>query len=175
MRPEKQAIFDELKTKLADSVFVILTDYKGLSVAKTEDLRRRLRGAKASFQVVQNRLFKQVAKTVSYEGFEPALKGPSAMVFGGGDVVQAAKILRDFIKENSLPVVKIGALEGTILSAADVDKLASLPSRETLLAQAVGTIAAPLTRLVGVLQQKVASVVYVLKAVQEKKEKAQAT
>ncbi|HBA83542.1 MAG TPA: 50S ribosomal protein L10 [Verrucomicrobia bacterium] len=171
MRPEKKSIVDELKSQITDSLFVILTDYRGLSVLKTEELRRRLRGVNAQFHVVQNRMFKHVARELSYEGLEPALKGPSAMVVGNGDVVQAAKILRDFIKENSIPVVKIGSLEGVILSAADVEKLAGLPSREILLSQLVGTIAAPMTRLAGVLNQKVASLLYVLKAVQEKKEK----
>ncbi|MFH0879581.1 MAG: 50S ribosomal protein L10 [Lentisphaerota bacterium] len=174
MRPEKQAIVEELKSIITGSQFVILADYKGLSVAKTEDLRKRLRGVKAKFQVVQNRLFRVVARELNIEGYEPALKGPSAMVYGTGDVVQAAKTLRDFIKENAMPKVKIGSMGKVILSVADVDKLASLPSREILLAQVVGTIAAPLTGLVGVLQQKVASVVYVLKAIQDKKEKAQA-
>jgi large subunit ribosomal protein L10 len=140
-------------------------------VGKTEELKRRLHGVNAGFQVVQNRILRTVVKDLKYDGLEPALKGPSAMVFGKGDVVQAAKVLKNFIREAELPVVKIGALQGVILSAADVETLAGLPAREQLLAQVVGTIAAPLSRLVGVLQQKVASVLYVLKAIQEKKEK----
>ena len=91
-------------------------------------------------------------------------------IFGNGDVVIAAKILKDFIKENELPVIKVGTMQGVILSRADIEQLASLPSRETLLAQFVGVLAAPMTQLVGVLQQKVASLVYVLKAAQEKKQ-----
>ncbi len=171
MRPEKKAIVDELKSRITDAVFVILTDYRGLSVAKTEDLRRRLQGVNAGFQVVQNRMFRHVARDLSREGFESGLKGPSAMVFGSGDVVQAAKILKDFIKENKLPLVKVGSMQGVMISAADVEKLAGLPSIEILRSQLVGTIAAPMTRLVGVMSQKVASLLYVLKAVQEKKEK----
>jgi large subunit ribosomal protein L10 len=171
MRPEKKSIVDELKGQITDSLFVILTDYRGLNVSKTEELRKRLRGVNAKFHVVQNRMFKHVANELSVKGLESGLKGPSAMVVGKGDVVQTAKVLKDFIKENSIPTVKIGSLEGVILSAADVDKLAGLPSREVLLGQLVGTIAAPMTRLAGVLNQKVASLLYVLKAVQEKKEK----
>jgi large subunit ribosomal protein L10 len=172
MRSEKKSIVEELKSKVGESVFVILADYRGLSVAKTADLRKRLRGVSASFQVVQNRMFKRVAQDLSVGGLEGGLKGPSAMVYGKGDVVQAAKVLRDFVRENELPVVKIGSLQGVILSAADIAQLAGLPGREALLAQVVGTVAAPLTRLVGVLQQKAASIVYVLRAIQEKKEKA---
>ena len=152
---------------------MILADYRGLNVAKTEELRRRLRGVKAQFQVVQNRVFTHVSRELSVGGFDK-LTGPSAMVFGKGDVVQAAKILKDFVRENQLPVVKVGSLQGVVLSAGDIEQLAGMPSRETLLAMLVGTIAAPLSGLVGVMQQKVASVLYVLKAVQEKKEKQQA-
>lgn len=172
MRSEKKSIVEELKSKVGDSVFVILADYRGLSVAKTADLRKRLRGVSASFQVVQNRMFKRVAQELSVGGMDEALKGPSAMVYGKGDVVQAAKVLRDFVREHELPVIKMGSLQGVILSAADIAQLAGLPGRESLLAQLVGTVAAPMTRLVGVLQQKTASIVYVLKAIQEKKEKA---
>jgi len=173
MRPEKTAIVEEIRSKITDAVFVILADYRGLTVAKTEELKGKLRGVDAHFQVVQNRMFQRVARELDYTalGGEKA-KGPSAMVFGNGDVVQAAKILKDFIKENELPVIKVGTLEGVILSQEDIEHLATLPSRDQLLAQVVGTIAAPLSQLVGVFQQKVASVVYVLKAVQEKKEQA---
>jgi large subunit ribosomal protein L10 len=171
LRPEKQAAADELKSKLGEAVFVILADYRGLNVAKTEELRRRLRGVRAQFQVVHNRMFRHVAKELSRTELDEGLKGPSAMVYGKGDVVQAARVLKTFIKENEIPVVKIGSLQGVILSKEDIDHLATLPSRDVLLGQLVGTIAAPLSRLVGVLQQKVASVLYALKAVQAKKEK----
>jgi large subunit ribosomal protein L10 len=172
MRSEKTSIIAELRSKVQDSSFLIFADYRGLNVGKTEELKKRLRGVKAQFQVIQNRMFKRVASELSQPGLEKGIAGPSAMIYGKGDVVLAAKVLKDFIKENSLPEIKIGSLQGALLSAADVQQLAGLPSREILLATLVGTIAAPLTQLVGVLQQKVASVVYVLKAIQEKKEQA---
>jgi large subunit ribosomal protein L10 len=120
-------------------------------------------------RVVKNRMFRHVARELNYD-LEDSLRGPSAMIVGDGDVVEAVKILRDFIKENTLPVVKIGTLEGVILSAEDIKKLAELPPKPVMQGQLVGTIAAPLTQLVGVMQQKIASVVYVLKAIQDKKE-----
>lgn len=172
MRSEKTSIVEELRSKVKDSAFLIVADYQGLNVGKTEELKRRLHGVKAQFQVIQNRMFKRVASELSQPGLEKGVAGPSAMVYGKGDVVQAAKVLKDFIKENNLPTIKIGSLQGALLSAAEIQQLAGLPSREVLLATLVGTIAAPLTQLVGVLQQKVASVVYVLKAIQEKKEQA---
>jgi large subunit ribosomal protein L10 len=169
IRPEKKAAYDEIRQKLSGSVFVILADYKGLTVAKTTELKKRLRGAKASIQVVKNRVFGHVAKDIGMGALEDKLSGPSAMVYGQGDVVQAAKVLKDFVKEHELPVVKIGTLQGVILTAADVAQLASLPSREVLLSKFVGTLAAPLSNLVGVLNQKAASLVYVLQAAADKK------
>lgn len=164
MRPEKESIANEIKERVEGAVFVILADYRGLTVAQTDELRNRLNGASANVQVVKNRILR-----LADDRLTEGLKGPSAMVYGKGDVVQAAKILRDFIRENKLPVIKIGSLEGTILSAGDLDILASLPSKEGLHAMVVGTLAAPMSQLVGVMNQKVASLLYVLNAVQEKK------
>jgi large subunit ribosomal protein L10 len=172
MRLEKQSIVRDLRARMQGAQFVILTDYKGLNVAAMSDLRGRLRGAQAEFHVVQNSLVRLVAKDLGQTGLEPGLTGPSAMISGSGDVAQAAKVLRDFIKEKEKPTIKIGALQGAILSAKDVSTLADLPSREQLYGQLVGTLAAPMQQLVGVLNQKLASVVYVLKAYQEQKEKA---
>jgi large subunit ribosomal protein L10 len=172
MRPEKKSMSVELKTKVSGSGYVILTDHTGLTVAKTAELRKRLKGANAKVQVVKNRVFKHVLEEAGVNGLDPALKGASAMVFGSGDVVAAAKVLKDFFKENEKPVVKMGTLQGQLLSRADVDSLAALPSREVMLGKLVGTIAAPLSQLVGVLNQKVSTVVYVLSAVKDKKEKA---
>ena len=173
MRAEKISMLKEVQTKLSGSSYFFLTNYKGLSVSKSDDLRKRLRGAKARFQVVQNKHFGKAAAGCGLPAIDPSvLRGPSALVYGEGDVVQAAKILKDFIKENEKPAIKIGGLQGQILSSADVESLAALPSREVLLGQVVGTIAAPMSRLVGVLQQKAASVLYVLQAYADKKGQA---
>ncbi len=172
MRLEKQSIINELRARMQGAQFLIVTDYKGLDVAGMSQLRSKLRGVQAEFHVVQNSLVRLVAKDLGQAGLEPGLTGPSAMISGSGDVAQAAKVLRDFIKEKEKPTIKIGALQGAILSAKDVGMLADLPSREQLYGQLVGTLAAPMQQLVGVLNQKLASVVYVLKAYQEQKEKA---
>lgn len=172
MRLEKQSMIEELRRKLAESTFVILTDYHGVNVSKMNELRDRLRAAKAHLQVVQNRMFQRLAKELNYSGFEERLRGPSAMVFGAGDVVAAAKVLKDFIKENEMPVVKVGVMQGVFLSKQDIERLATLPSREQLLAQLVGVLAAPMRQIAGVLHQRLASLIYVLKAYQESKQKA---
>lgn len=170
MRAEKISMLQEVRSKLSGSTFFILTNYQGLTVTKSDDLRKRLRDAKAGFQVVPNKQFGKAAAECGLPAIAPeALSGPSALVYGDGDVVAVAKILQEFIKQNEKPSVKVGALQGQLLSPADVESLAALPSREVLLGQLVGTIAAPMSQLVGVLQQKVASTLYVLQAYAEKK------
>ena len=169
MRPEKESIVAELKETVSESVFVIIADYQGLTVDKTDELRNRLNTAEARIQVVKNRVLGHVAEDAGLGAIRDQLSGPSAMVFGKGDVSQAAKILKEFVKEHEKPVVKVGALEGVVLSAAEVEELASLPSREALLSMVVGTIAAPMSQTVGVFQQKVSSLLYVLQAAADKK------
>lgn len=172
MRPEKSTMVEEIRGKVAPKGFVILADYAGMDVEKVMTLRSRLRGVDARYSVVKNRLLRRVADDMGLPGLDAGLKGPTAMVSGDGDVVEAAKILKTFIKENDKPVIKSGVFDGRALTAADVEVLASMPPRIEMLGRAVGTIAAPLTQFVGVLNQKVCSLLYVLQAVMEKKEKA---
>lgn len=173
MRPEKQAIAREIKEQLSGATFAILTDFTSMDTAKTAALRKKLRETEARFQVVPNRLFRVVAKELGYQGIEAGLKGPTAIVFGAGDVAATAKALREFIKgNNKIPVVKLGHMDGAVLSASDVEVLATLPSKKTMQGMLVGTIAAPMSNLVGVMSQKLASLVYVLKAAGDKKSAA---
>jgi large subunit ribosomal protein L10 len=170
MRPEKLAIISEIRGSLEGSSFAILTDCRGLASEQLKDLRGQLRGAKARLKVVPNSLLGVAAKEAGWDGLTPFLTGPTAIVFGSGDVTQVAKVLKTYIKSaNNMPVLKGGYLSGQVLAAAQVGSLADIPPREVLLGQVVGTIAAPLSRLVGVMNQKVASLLYVLKAVADKK------
>lgn len=170
IRAEKQAMAAELNDRISGSLYVLLADFNGLDMPATNDLRAQLRGADAEFHIVKNRLFGQVAKGVELELPESALKGMTGMVTGTGDVVEVAKILKKFAAADDARSLKGGALEGACLSANDVVALAELPPKEVLQSKLVGTLAAPMTNLVGVMNQKVASLVYVLAAVQRKKE-----
>lgn len=168
MRPEKKSILDEVTTRVNGSAFVLVADYRGLSVEQFMDLRRRLGKVGARIQVVKNRLLRLVTRERGWTMLDPALKGQSAVVVGS-DVVQAAKVLKEFSSAGGIPVVKAGVMGNMPLTTAQVDALAELPPREVLLGQFVGTVAAPLSRLVGVMKQKVSTIVYALKAIEEKK------
>ncbi|MCX6997125.1 MAG: 50S ribosomal protein L10 [Kiritimatiellaeota bacterium] len=173
MRPEKIAMVAELRSQVQAASFLILTDYRGLDVSAMTALRHQLHAAQAEFHVVQNRLLRVVARELGQPGLEPALKGPSAMVSGRGDMARAAKVLRDFSRDKNLPVVKLGVVQGAVLTPAEVAQIADLPPRAQLYGLLVGTLAAPMSGLVRALNQKLASIVYVLKAFQERKTKEQ--
>ena len=170
MRPEKAMLAQETRDRVMESTFFFVTNYQGLTVPKTQELRKQLLEVDARFFVVKNSLLNKVAEERLQGELGTGLKGPSAVVYGNGDAAETAKILQKFIKENDRPHVKVGALDGVVLTAEEVGELAKLPGRTQLLGMLVGTVAAPMTQLVGVFQQKVASLLYVLKAVQEKRE-----
>lgn len=172
MRPEKQAMLTEIRDRVEDSVFVILTDYGSMDVSTTQELRGKLREVDAEFHVVKNRLFKHLAEDVGGEGLKQGLTGRSAMVTGKGEVTDVARVLRDFIKDKDVPTLKVGAMEGAFLSEADLKALATMPSKDEMRAKLLGTLVAPMQQTVGVLNQKLSSLLYVLKAVEAKKSEA---
>lgn len=138
-RADKAAAVAELKKEFTSSSGAVLTEYRGLTVAQLNELRRNL-GDTAKFAVVKNTLTKIAATDAGVEGLQELLQGPSAIAFVKGDVVEAAKGLRDFAKANPLLVIKGGYIDGKSMSAADVTKLADLESREVLLAKLAGAM-----------------------------------
>ncbi len=142
-RPDKAAAVAELTEEFRGSNAVVLTEYRGLTVKQVTELRRTL-GGNASYAVVKNTLTKIAAKEAGVEGLDDHLAGPSAIAFVKGDVVEAAKGLRDFAKANPFLVIKGGVLDGKSLSADEIKKLADLESREVLLAKLAGAMKASL-------------------------------
>ena len=136
-RPEKTAAVAEIVESFNESAGAVLTEYRGLTVKQLQDLRRNL-GENASYAVVKNTLAKIAATEVGIEGFDDLLTGPTAIAFINGDVVEAAKGLRDFAKANPALVIKGGVLDGKSLDAAEIAKLADLESREVLLGKLAG-------------------------------------
>ncbi len=166
MRPEKIAEAAEITERVSGALYMILADYDGMDMPTTTELKNSLRDNGASFNVVKNRMLNRVLP----EDASALLKGQTAMIYGDGDVVEVAKVIKKFTATNQKPVVKGGFVEGKAVSAADVVELAKLPSKDVLRAMLLGTLQAPCSQLVGVMDQKVASLVYVLSAVKDKKE-----
>lgn len=165
--PDKVAAVSVLTEEFRSSNAVVFTEYRGLSVKHLQNLRRSL-GAEASYAVAKNTLTKIAASDAGLDSLDEYLTGPTAIAFIKGDVAGVAKSLKEFAKANPLLVIKGGVMDGKVLDAETVRKLADLESREVLLAKlagalkgsaqkAVSTFAAPLTQtaqLMGALEAK---------------------
>lgn len=150
-RPDKAAAVAELAESFRNSNAAVLTEYRGLTVAQLKTLRRSLRG-NAEYFVVKNTLTKIAAKEAGVDAFDSLLQGPSAIAFINGDAVEVAKGLREFAKANPLLVIKGGVLDGKALSAAEVNKLADLESREVLLGKLAGAMLSSLSQAAALFQ-----------------------
>jgi large subunit ribosomal protein L10 len=168
-RPDKAADVAELVESFQESAGAVLTEYRGLTVKQLQSLRRSL-GENADYAVVKNTLTKIAATEAGIEGFDALLTGPTAIAFINGDVVEAAKGLRDFARANPSLVIKGGVLEGKSLDAGEIAKLADLESREVLLARLAGGMLASLSQAVYLLNAPLAQAARVAGALQAKAE-----
>jgi large subunit ribosomal protein L10 len=168
-RAEKQAAVAEIVDSFNDAAGAVLTEYRGLTVKQLQELRRSL-GENANYAVVKNTLAKLAAKDAGIEGFDDLLTGPTAIAFIKGDVVEAAKGLRDFAKANPTLVIKGGVLDGKPLDASEVAKLADLESREVLLGKLAGAMLASLSQAVYLLNAPLAQAARLAGALQAKAE-----
>ena len=169
IRSEKVAVVTEVREKLAACDAAIVTEYRGMTVAALAQLRRELRQSGAEYKVYKNTLARFAAREAGFEGLEPMLVGPSAIVFVKGDAAAAAKALRDQAKTNPLLIVKGGVVGSATLSKKDLDILADLPSREVLLSMFAGALQAPLVKTAGLLQALPRNMAYGLKALVDQK------
>ena len=168
-RPDKAAAVAELTETFQESAGAVLTEYRGLTVKQLQDLRRSL-GENANYAVVKNTLTQIAARDAGVEGFDDLLTGPTAIAFIQGDMVEAAKGLRDFAKANPSLVVKGGLFEGRTLDAAEIAKLADLESREVLLGKLAGAMLASLSQAVYLLNAPIAQAARLAGALQAKAE-----
>jgi len=168
-RAEKQAAVAEIVESFNDSAGAVLTEYRGLTVKELQDLRRSL-GEHADYAVVKNTLAKLAAQEAGISGFDELLTGPTAIAFLNGDVVEAAKGLRDFAKAHPALIIKGGYLDGRAIDAAEVAKLADLESREVLLGKLAGAMLASLTNAVYLFNAPLAQVARLAGALQAKAE-----
>lgn len=167
----KETTVAELTETFRSSNAVVLTEYRGLTVAQLKQLRTSIR-ADASYAVVKNTLTKIAAKEAGVEGLDDLLEGPSAIAFVHGDTVAVAKALRDFAKANPLLVVKGGYFDGAALTAAEVGKLADLESREVLLAKLAGAFKASLFGAAYLFNAPLAQAARTVDALRQKQESA---
>ena len=168
-RPEKVAVVDEVREHLGSSSAAILTEYRGLKVGDLATLRRQLRSAGADYKIFKNTLVRRATADTDQAALNEYLSGPTAIVFVRDDVGAVAKVLRDFGRVHPQLVVKGGLLGTKLIDANGAGALAELPSREVLLAQLAGAIAAPMRQFAGLLQALPRSFAYGLSALIEKR------
>jgi large subunit ribosomal protein L10 len=171
-RAEKVAVVEEITARFNDSVAVFVSEYRGMTVDQLAELRLPLRTAGAEHKVYKNTLARRAAESAGFEGLQEWLTGPTALTFVTGDSVAAAKALTEQAKATPTLVVKGGVLGGKPVSADEIKALASLPSREELLARFAGALQAPLVKTAGLLQALPRNFAYGLNALIQQQESA---
>ena len=162
-RNAKSTAVEEITEEFRSSSAAVLTEYRGLTVAQLKELRRSLSG-NATYAVVKNTLTKIAAKDAGVDGLDDLLAGPSAIAFVKGDPVETAKGIRDFAKAHPKLVIKGGYLEGKVLTAEEITKLADLESREVLLAKLAGAMNASLQQAVSLFAAPLSQAARVIEA-----------
>lgn len=169
---QKKEIVRGLNEKFSSSAVVILTDYKGLDVAKMNDLRRKLREADVEYRVVKNTLLRRAAEGTDVALIADRFTGPSAVAISMADPVAPAKVLTDFARENDKLEIRAGVMEGRAMGPEGIKALSSLPSREVLLGQLLSVMNGVPTSLVRLLSAVPRRMLYLLTAIKEQKETA---
>ncbi len=159
---------EQIKERYQRASGVIFTEYRGLSVPALQKLRRNLAAQGAEYSVVKNTLFKRAAGDDAEKFPEALTSGPTAVAFVYKDEMATTKALFDFIKEQKAFVVKGGFLEGKLYDGAQMEALSKLPPKDVLIAQLIGVIAAPLSNLVGTIQEIYAAPIRAIGAVADK-------
>ncbi|UCD23317.1 MAG: 50S ribosomal protein L10 [Gemmatimonadota bacterium] len=150
-RTEKSDLVERLSEQFSKSPTIYLTDFTGIAVKPMTELRKKMHTAGVQYTVVKNTLALRAMEAAAVKGVEDVMTGPTAFVFAGEDAIAAAKLLADFQKEHEQLQVKAGLVDGQPVTADEVKRLASLPSREQLLSQALGLMQAPLQGFAGAI------------------------
>lgn len=167
-KPAKVQAVEEIKEHFQNSTTAVVTEYRGLSVPQVTALRKAL-GDSATYTVAKNTLVKRAAKEAGVDGLDDLLSGPTAIAFVTGEVVDAAKALKDFTKDNKALVIKGGVMDGNMLSATELDKIADLESREVLLAKMAGALKGNQAKAAGLFNAPASQLARLFAALQDEK------
>lgn len=168
---KKIAAVADVEAKMKNSVAGVIVDYKGISVEKDSQMRRELREAGVEYAVIKNRILTRACENVGFEELQSVLAGPTAIAVSEDDPVAAAKILAKYSSElKDHFVIKAGFVDGRVINAEEVEVLAKLPSREELIAKAMGSLNAPISGLVNVLNGNIRGLAIALGQILEQKQ-----
>jgi large subunit ribosomal protein L10 len=168
---KKKAVVAEISAQVAKAKSIVVAEYRGLEVGRMTELRAKARKSGVYLRVLKNTLARRAVEGTPFAGLSQHMKGP--LVYGiSPDPVASAKVLNEFAKTNDQLVIRAGAMENAVISAKEVSALATMPSREELLAKLLGTMQAPITQFVRTLNDVPARLVRVLAAVRDKQQAA---
>jgi len=168
---EKQAVVREVAAQVATAQAIVLAEYRGLEVGSMTELRRKARRSGVYLRVLKNTLARRAVKDTPFSKLADSMTGP--LVYGiSSDPVATAKVMQEFAKGNEKFVIRAGAMPNAVFSPKEVTALASMPSREELLAKLLGTMQAPIAKFVRTLNEVPARFVRTVAAVRAEKEKA---
>ena len=165
---EKKQLVEELKEKIGAAQSIVIVDYKGLTVFEDTELRKTLREANVEYRVLKNRLMQKALNELGYTEFDEALNGPTAVAFAMTDPAAPAKILLESADKTKKVSVKCGMVDGAYITPDGVKELATLPSKEVLIAKLLGTMSAPISGLARVLNETISGLARVLNQIAEK-------
>ena len=148
---EKQAIIEEIKTKLESAQSAVVVDYAGITVEEANKMRKDLREANVDYKIYKNTLMKRAIEGTQFAELEQILEGPSAFAMSDEDATAPARVLASTIKDLNKMSFKGGVVEGTFYDAAGIEKLSKIPGRETLIAKFMGSIQSPVSKFVRTL------------------------
>ena len=172
-KEQKAEQVELLAEKLKRAKVAVLTDYRGLTVAQIQDLRGKLRTGDVEYRVVKNTLARRAAESAGVAALEKELEGPVAIAFGYDDLSLPSRLINEWVRTTRLKLdVKGGLVEGRVFTPDQVKQLADLPSRESLIAQLMGTLQSPVGQLVGIMQTPLQQLVGALEAYKTKLEAA---
>ena len=169
-RPEKVQAVEQIREQLDEAQATFVTEYRGLTVAEQQELRRSVRKVQGEYRVVKMSLARRAVEGMSPEGLPELLVGPTALAFANADPVPVAKILRDFASDHDRLIIKGGIFGGLLLPPETISRLADLEPREVLLARIAGGFKAPLSKFAGMLVSKVRDAASMFGQLLEKKE-----
>ena len=163
-RTEKEQTISNLQKQIEQYKAAVLTNFRGLKVEQINQIRHRLREEKVSFHVVKNTLMKLASRGTDLEKLNPYFEGPTAIAVSKGNPISLIKIILDFVKTHPALEIKVGLIEGDIVAPGEMKSLASMPSREVLLAQILGGIQMPAAQVAGTIHSLFRQVLGVLQA-----------
>ena len=150
---QKKEEVAKLAEKIKEAKVVLLTDYRGINVSDVTGLRAKLRAAEVEYSVIKNNITRRALAECEVEGLEDALQGPTAVIIGNNDYLEACKTIYEYAKDNEFYKIKGGIIEGKVVSAEEIITLAKLPSKETLIGMLAGALLGNISKLAVALDQ----------------------